>query len=120
MRKLTKVMHDSAVRLYEAAACSGFDYPTAIATAMGISPAMVANWEKRGVSKEGCMKAQEVFGYSSNWILTGAEPKMASVTFTQDELDILNTVSQLPTDQKRTALAIIRAMNLEADSLKAR
>lgn len=44
---------------------------SAIAEWLNVSPQRVTNWARRGVSRAGALAAQELSGYSANWILTG-------------------------------------------------
>jgi len=38
---------------------------------MGRSSAVMTNWKARGISKEGALQAEEVFGCSARWLMTG-------------------------------------------------
>ena len=65
-------MHETAVRLYEAAKdLRRIEGQSAVARALNESPQTVRNWEIRGVSKSGAVKAQHAFGCDANWILNG-------------------------------------------------
>lgn len=65
-------MHETAVRLYEAAkALKGISEPTALARAMHISPQALNNWERRGISAEGILAAEEFIGCESLWLKSG-------------------------------------------------
>lgn len=65
-------MHESAVRLYEAAkALADTEGQSAVAALLNESPQTLNNWESRGVSKQGAMKAQAAWGCDANWIRTG-------------------------------------------------
>lgn len=65
-------MHIQMDRLYQAAKeLAGVEGQTDVAMALGQSPQTAHNWEKRGVSKLGALKAQTVWGVSATWILTG-------------------------------------------------
>lgn len=59
-------------RLYQAAKeLKGIDGQSNIARMLGTSPQTVKNWEIRGISKQGLVKAQEVLGVSATWLETG-------------------------------------------------
>lgn len=59
-------------RLYEAArTLRGVDTQTEVARLMGTSPQVVSNWEKRGISKEGLLTAQERIGCRAEWVKYG-------------------------------------------------
>ncbi|MGE8453992.1 MAG: helix-turn-helix domain-containing protein [Pseudomonadales bacterium] len=64
-------MHKTMVRLYEVAKLRGLDGPTAVANHLNISPQVVNNWERRGISKAGLLQAEEVFACSATWLRTG-------------------------------------------------
>jgi phage repressor protein C with HTH and peptisase S24 domain len=64
-------------RLYEAAAAlAGLRTQAEIARALNQSQQTVNNWEARGISKAGLLKAQGAIGCSATWLETG-EPPMA-------------------------------------------
>jgi phage repressor protein C with HTH and peptisase S24 domain len=65
-------MHDSAERLYQAArALRNADGQSAVARLLNESPQTVHNWEIRGVSKQGALKAQSLIGCDAGWLLLG-------------------------------------------------
>lgn len=65
-------MHDSALRLYQAASqVKDVSGQSAVARLLGESPQNIKNWEMRGVSKAGALKAEELIGCSAAWVLTG-------------------------------------------------
>ncbi|WP_156116718.1 LexA family transcriptional regulator [Massilia sp. 9096] len=62
-------------RLYEAAeALAGLKTQAEIARALNQSQQTVNNWEARGISKAGLLKAQSAIGCSATWLETGAPP----------------------------------------------
>lgn len=71
-------MHDSTDRLYQAARqLRNVSGQSAVARLLNESPQTVKNWETRGVSRAGAMKAEEALGVRANWLVTG-EGEMAS------------------------------------------
>lgn len=65
-------VHETATRLYAAAKrIAATEGKSAIARLLNESPQAVNNWERRGVSEGGALKAQAVIGCDANWILTG-------------------------------------------------
>lgn len=67
-------LHETTRRLYEAAkAVGGDDAPAKVAVRMNISPQTLQNWEPRGVSRDGALKAQATYGCDANWILSGTK-----------------------------------------------
>jgi len=68
-------MHVQMKRLYEAAAAlAGLKTQAEIARALNHSQQTVNNWEARGISKAGLLKAQSTIGCSATWLETGAPP----------------------------------------------
>jgi hypothetical protein len=68
-------MHMQMNRLYEAAEkLRGIRGPSDIARAMNASPQTINNWESRGMSQAGMLKAQAVFGCSATWLADGNGP----------------------------------------------
>jgi phage repressor protein C with HTH and peptisase S24 domain len=69
------VMHLQMKRLYEAAeALAGLKTQAEIARALNQSQQTVNNWEARGISKAGLLKAQSAIGCSATWLETGVPP----------------------------------------------
>lgn len=74
-------MHPSYIRLMEAAkmATGGtareVHRPADLARDINESPQRIHNWRTRGVSKEGAIKAEKLYGVSATFILDGAEPR---------------------------------------------
>lgn len=65
-------MHPSAERLYKAAKeLKGAEGQSAVARLLNESPQNINNWESRGVSRPGAIKAQAALGCDANWVLTG-------------------------------------------------
>lgn len=65
-------MKNTTARLYQAAKeLKGLTNPSQIARAFNTSPQTVKNWESRGMSKEGLLKAQQIIGVSALWLETG-------------------------------------------------
>lgn len=68
-------MHLQMKRLYEAAeALAGLTTQAEIARALNQSQQTVNNWEARGISKAGLLKAQSAIGCSATWLETGTPP----------------------------------------------
>jgi hypothetical protein len=77
-------MHPSYIRLMEAAkeatanTSQPINRPSDLARHMNESPQRVHNWQVRGVSKEGALKAETLYGVSANYVLEGAESRPAA------------------------------------------
>lgn len=76
MRDAVKDMHESLRRLFALALEDAkADGASALAKALDEVPQTITNWGKRGVSKDGALKAQRLFGWSAAWIRHAEEPK---------------------------------------------
>ncbi len=62
-----KPTHPTVLRLLEASGMTQEE----TAKAIDEFPQTITNWKKRGVSKQGALKAAAIFGVAANWILTG-------------------------------------------------
>jgi phage repressor protein C with HTH and peptisase S24 domain len=72
-------MHPTAARLYEAAReLRDLDGPSAVARLLNESPQTMNNWEKRGVSQKGAIKAQAEIGCSATWLTSGEGEMLAA------------------------------------------
>src|SRR5438874_2515516 len=72
-------MHEQMKRLYEAAeALAGLKTQAEIARALNQSQQTVNNWEARGISKAGLLKAQSAIGCSATWLETAQGPMAAA------------------------------------------
>lgn len=62
--------HPSIQKLYEhAATVMGDTSPAQVVRRMNISAQTLQNWEGRGISKDGALLAQAVYGVDANWLL---------------------------------------------------
>jgi phage repressor protein C with HTH and peptisase S24 domain len=65
-------MNEQMKRLYEAAdTLRGIKGQSDVARALNASPQTINNWEARGISKSGMIKAQAIFGCSASWLESG-------------------------------------------------
>lgn len=111
-------MHPSALRLYKAAesVTPPVKGQSAVARWLNVSPQNMTNWEKRGVSKAGAIKAQKLSGYNATWILEGTgerrvtEPALQSNIFeapTLEELELLDNFRHMLDDDREELAAEI-------------
>lgn len=112
--KATKIngMHPSMVKLYKIAKdTQKVVGQSAVARALVESPQTVKNWEKRGISKGGAMKAQAVFGCNANDLLqTHAEIDMANVHVAREPAPVL--YAQARTDKwTNAAIEIMQGLD---------
>ena len=81
-------MHEQMKRLYEAAAAlAGLKTQAEIARALNQSQQTVNNWEARGISKAGLLKAQSAIGCSATWLETGEAPMALALAAAHAGLD---------------------------------
>ena len=103
-------MHPSAERLYKAAKeLKGAEGQSAIARLLNESPQNVNNWESRGVSRPGAIKAQAALGCDANWVLTGGG-QMASTPAAEPEPIDMGTHPEL-VPIKRGKLRLVGGMS---------
>lgn len=65
----TPALKPSMKLLYETARQRDINNPAAVARKLGATQQSLKNWDHRGISKQGAMKAQAVFGLDSNTLL---------------------------------------------------
>lgn len=69
---IIRAMNEQMERLYAAAkAIHRIDGQSAVAKLMNVSPQTVNNWEARGISIEGLLRAQEMVGCNAIWLRDG-------------------------------------------------
>lgn len=96
-------MHNSADRLYQAAKhLRDVTGQSAVARLLNESPQTVKNWETRGVSRSGAMKAEDVLGVRANWLITGEGEMTSGATSTPLDDGLLP--AQMATDLIRIPL----------------
>jgi phage repressor protein C with HTH and peptisase S24 domain len=98
-------MHIKTERLYQAAKLlGGIEGQSTVAAALGESSQTVNNWEARGVSKMGALKAQSLWGCSATWILTGeGSMKLAAAP-----------TAAIPPQQEGSGFSVARVRSIEA------
>jgi phage repressor protein C with HTH and peptisase S24 domain len=90
-------MHVQMKRLYEAAeVLAGLKTQAEIARALNQSQQTVNNWEARGISKAGLLKAQSAIGCSATWLETGAPPMALALRLVGDAPDALPPAEDNP------------------------
>lgn len=87
-------MHPVTQRLYEAAkSLRNISGQSAVARAMNESPQTVKNWEARGVSKAGILRAAEILGVRTAWLMTGEGAMTGNEVAVLPSLDLCNSDS---------------------------
>lgn len=78
-------MNPQMKRLYEAAGqLRHLATQSEVAREMNLSPQVLSNWERRGMSKAGMLKAQSIFGCSATWLETGEGQMVLAAQAVQD------------------------------------
>ncbi|WP_147282810.1 hypothetical protein [Pseudorhodoferax soli] len=102
----SKDVHPSFVRLLEAVMAIGVMNSSMLAAELNESPQTITNWARRGVSKAGALNAQQRYGISATYILTGEGPPLPSQS--DQEVDPV-LVRRYATPSIDKALAVIAA-----------
>lgn len=98
-------MHEQMKRLYEAAKVLKRIYgQSELARAINASPQTIHNWQERGISKQGMLKAQEVIGCSALWLETGNGPMSLNVLCNSSQL--FSKTNQIPLIRPDQALKV--------------
>lgn len=80
-----KQIHPSASALYTAAKPSGDDSPAKVARRLDVSAQTLQNWETRGVSRGGAMKAQRAYRIDVNALINGHVKPISNHEATQGQ-----------------------------------
>jgi hypothetical protein len=108
-------MHPSYIRLLAAAkeatanTKQPISRPSDLARHMTESPQRIHNWQVRGVSKEGALKAETLYGVSANYVLEGAETKPTAAP--QKNLGAPDEPVQLDHSEKTEGLGLNEFLN---------
>lgn len=79
-------MHDQAKRLYQAARdLKGLEMKADVARLLESSQQKLKNWEERGISSEGLLRAQKLIGCNANWLATGVGSMTAGSVMREPE-----------------------------------
>lgn len=91
-------MHPTMERLYEVALKhKNIEGQSAVARAMDESPQTLNNWESRGMSKKGMLKAQVIFECSASWLETGEGSRLhLNLTLPRDQIRDAAPSSDIP------------------------
>lgn len=92
-----EAVHESAARLLEFARQATGSSPTPVhdwaglRAALDVTAAVLTNWKARGISKEGALRAEAVFGCSAHWVLTGEGHRLGAAANQRTIADLLRT-----------------------------
>ena len=105
------VMHEQMTRLYTAAKdLRDVEGQSAVAKILNMSPQTLNNWEARGISNEGLLKAQEIIGCDAIWVRDGKGEMTKQIADTQSERHLLDMGTL--TDAIEAAVQIERELHL--------
>lgn len=108
-------MNEQMERLYLAArSLLGIDGQSAVAKVLNVSPQTVNNWEERGISNDGLLKAQEMVGCNAIWLRDGKGQMTAST----NDTDIDSQIELLALFQQATPTARAMILDLARRSAK--
>lgn len=115
-------MHETMKRLYAATVGrdAGYGVQTELANLLGVSAQVVGNWERRGISKDGLLAAEERMGISPAWIKTGIgdprkEPTAGKIAVT---LDGASGTQETPLTDEAKRLGRLLDLIPESDLIK--
>lgn len=98
-------MHETTKRLYESAEkLKGVSSQVGVARLIGKTAQVVANWEKRGMSKAGILDASKAIGCSAKWLETGAGDMTNGSTSTPIPASYVPLISWVSAGQWRAAI----------------
>lgn len=110
-RYSTNPMNETMKRLYEFLKTTHkLEGQSAVAARLNMSPQTLNNWERRGISKNGALQAQTVFGCNARWVISGIGPKVvADEGLSEKEAEILMVFRKIESDQtKEHALRVLK------------
>ena len=117
-------MHPTMERLYKVAGeLLGVRGQTQVAAVIEESPQVLNNWEARGVSSRGAIKAARMIGCNPDWILTGegdmkSQKATASTGFSPQAIELAHLFDLLPNDKIARARAFNAASTAILDVLQ--
>ena len=94
-------MHEQMKRLYEAArVMKRVHGQSELARLLNVSPQTVHNWQARGISKQGILKAQEMIGCSASWLETGkGQMSLNALQIPHSQLGKINQIPMISDEQ---------------------
>ena len=96
--------HPSLERLLVYARKKGVESYTDLARAMDAEVNAISNWSRRGVSKQGALKAEQLFGCTASWVLDGGTAQVGSYTPSPWALEIAWELDQFQDRATRNRL----------------
>ncbi|HLP99181.1 MAG TPA: S24 family peptidase [Sideroxyarcus sp.] len=100
-------------RLYEIARAAGHERPSEVAHAMNEAQQTLKNWESRGISKAGLIKAQSIYGVNASWLETGKGNKGLAIVYParQQESSYGNIGEKMPLRGRVPLISYVAAGN---------
>lgn len=72
---------------------------------------LIANGKKESISDTLAKLIEERYGYSAQWILTGAGEKLSSNELTAEKLEILKRIQRMSDSEARAVLAFVNTLD---------
>lgn len=121
-------MHPTVQRMYKAAKENlGIEGQSQLALAIGESAQTVNNWESRGVSQRGAIKAARELGCSAEWIMSGEgdmrgtpQATTTSSGLSSHAIELAALFDLLPMDRVKRATVFSAASQVIIDALQQR
>jgi len=108
-------MNEQMERLYQAAKhLHQAEGSSAVAKLLNVSPQTVHNWEARGISNEGLLRAQELVGCDAIWLRDGTK----SMTNTDNDLGADEIIELVALYQQSTLRARQMILDLARSGAK--
>lgn len=90
-------LHATTERLYQAAReLRGVSGQSAVARVLEVTPQVMKNWEKRGLSEGGALAAQKHIGCNANWLLEGGEIPRRTPWMPSQKVSVLSVSEDIP------------------------
>jgi hypothetical protein len=105
-------MNEQMTRLYSAAkSLKGIEGPSAIAKLLNVSPQTINNWEDRGISQDGLLRAQEIIGCDAIWLrdATGTMTPGSSDIEIDEMIELMALYQQSNTRGRTSILSFARS-----------
>lgn len=79
---------------------------------------LLVNNKKTSISKKLAKLIEKTYGYSSDWIISGKEPKLVSNDLSLLKIETLNKIKRMSNDELTATLAFINSLNKIKNSKK--
>jgi hypothetical protein len=106
-------MHEQMKRLYKAAKeLLNIEGQTEVAKLFNASPQTLNNWEARGISKRGLLKAQNVIGCDASWLSDGVGD-MICTNISSQAMEVARAFDTLSEGQQKLVMSMIDELRVK-------